>query len=326
MSTATPAERAGQAGEGVARGTCFVAVDIERANNLDHSICQIGIARVERGAVQSVFSTYVDPHQTFGYHHTRLHGIDAKTVRSAPSFASIARRVRTMIESTVAVSHTRADLSALDAALKRVGEPALKGRWVDSVQVVRRAWPERYAGGGWGLAAVAGDLGIDFTHHDAGEDARVCAEIVLAAIRDSGVGLAELGHVTTPGRRPRRKARRGRRARKGAEIAARVAEPKGLGPEALEAARQRLAGEVKAKPPEALARLARHPAQATPRQIARLRLAGRARDAELIALADALGQIEGREREQLGALSIAEASALERLARRLGEHTEEGTK
>ena len=47
--------------------------------------------------------------------------------------------------------------------------------------MVRAAWTERCVREGYGLASVAEYLGIEFRHHDAGEDARVRAEIVLAA-------------------------------------------------------------------------------------------------------------------------------------------------
>ena len=53
--------------------------------------------------------------------------------------------------------------------------------WLDSAQIVRRAWPERYGKTGYGLKNVATDLGIKFLHHDAGEDARTAAEIVIRA-------------------------------------------------------------------------------------------------------------------------------------------------
>jgi DNA polymerase III subunit epsilon len=55
--------------------------------------------------------------------------------------------------------------------------------------VARRAWPDKYAVRGYRLANVAADLGIKFQHHDAGEDARVAAEIVLRACETAGLDL-----------------------------------------------------------------------------------------------------------------------------------------
>ena len=49
--------------------------------------------------------------------------------------------------------------------------------------------PTKYGRRGWGLAAIAGDLGITFQHHDAAEDARAAAEVVLHASRHAGVDI-----------------------------------------------------------------------------------------------------------------------------------------
>ena len=51
--------------------------------------------------------------------------------------------------------------------------------WLDSAKFARRAWPDRYGRRGYGLKNVARDLDIAFRHHDALEDARAAAEIVL---------------------------------------------------------------------------------------------------------------------------------------------------
>ena len=53
--------------------------------------------------------------------------------------------------------------------------------WKDSVQVARQAWLEQKIKGGHGLASLKSYLGLSFEHHDAGEDARAAAEVVLRA-------------------------------------------------------------------------------------------------------------------------------------------------
>ena len=60
---------------------------------------------------------------------------------------------------------------------------------MDSAQIARRAWPEKYGRRGWTLANVSADLGITFQHHDAMEDARAAAEIVLRACRHTGTDI-----------------------------------------------------------------------------------------------------------------------------------------
>ncbi|MCY4481086.1 MAG: hypothetical protein OXB97_14455 [Rhodospirillales bacterium] len=47
--------------------------------------------------------------------------------------------------------------------------------------IARRAWPDDFGVRGWGLKNIANHLGIAFKHHDALEDAKAAAEIVLRA-------------------------------------------------------------------------------------------------------------------------------------------------
>ena len=49
--------------------------------------------------------------------------------------------------------------------------------------------PDRYRRRGWSLAAIAGNLGITFQHHDAVEDARASGEIVLRAFQHTGLDI-----------------------------------------------------------------------------------------------------------------------------------------
>ena len=55
--------------------------------------------------------------------------------------------------------------------------------------IARRAWPERRGNRGYRLATLAADLGISFRHHDALEDARAAAGVVLYACLETGMGI-----------------------------------------------------------------------------------------------------------------------------------------
>ena len=81
------------------------------------------------------------------------------------------------------------DRVALDGAARKYGLRPLRTQWLDSAKIARRAWPERYGRSGYNLANVAADLGISFKHHDALEDARAAAEIVLYACQCTGLEI-----------------------------------------------------------------------------------------------------------------------------------------
>ncbi|WP_292069348.1 hypothetical protein [Marivita sp. XM-24bin2] len=69
------------------------------------------------------------------------------------------------------------------AACEKLGRSEPSWGWCDSVGVARRAWPELKGNGGHRLASLKAYLGLQFEHHDAEEDARAAAEVVLLAER-----------------------------------------------------------------------------------------------------------------------------------------------
>jgi DNA polymerase-3 subunit epsilon len=121
-----------------------------------------------------------------------LHGIDAGTVRGAPTFSKLLPELRLLLETYPLVQHSRYDEKSFDAACRLAQLPILKSVWTDSVAVARKAWPELRGNGGHGLANLKKVLGLHFRHHDAGEDARAAAEVVLKAETTMGTKIRML--------------------------------------------------------------------------------------------------------------------------------------
>lgn len=170
-------------------GLDFVALDLETANADLASICQIGLVTVRAGAIVDTWATLIDPEDFFDWVNVDKHGIDENRVAGAPRFPDIYGEFLFRTADTVVVSHTAFDRTAMVRAAEKYELRAPSFRWLNSARVVRRAWPERYAQKGYGLASVAADLGIDFIHHDALEDARAAAEIMLRASADAGLDI-----------------------------------------------------------------------------------------------------------------------------------------
>ncbi len=137
----------------------------------------------------------VDPEDWFDPWNVRIHGIihgiDAQAVEGNPTLPGVRAELHDRLSGTVVVSHSSFDRIAVGWALSRYGFESLQAVWLDSTRVVRRAWPERYAKRGYGLRNVTADLGIEFRHHDALEDARAAAEIVLRACEATGLGIED---------------------------------------------------------------------------------------------------------------------------------------
>jgi DNA polymerase III subunit epsilon len=158
----------------------FVALDVETANNDRGSICQIGVACVRSDNSIETWVTFVDP-QTNLWIWSGLHGITARTVRGAPTFKDVLPLLERALEGTIVYQHSGFDRAAIAAASARAGVPAPDWQWRDSVQVARAAWPALKGRGGHGHSSLKAHLGLQFNHHDAGEDARAAAEVVLHA-------------------------------------------------------------------------------------------------------------------------------------------------
>jgi DNA polymerase III subunit epsilon len=166
----------------------FVAIDVETANADMASICQIGLVKCENDVLSDEWKTYVDPEDYFDGINVSIHGIDESVVRGAPTFPELADTLRSYLEGTVVVCHTHFDRVAIHQAAQRYGVTALECTWLDSARVARRTWKE-CAWKGYGLYNVCKILGYDFKHHDALEDAKAAAHILLAATNKGGLDL-----------------------------------------------------------------------------------------------------------------------------------------
>ncbi len=166
----------------------FIAIDVETANPDMSSICQIGLARYTNGQLTEEWKAYVDPEDFFNGMYVAKHGIDASIVNGAPNLAQIAPEITQMLSNRIVVSHTAYDRISLRKAFDKYKLIQPQCTWLDSARVTRKTWAE-FADSGYGLANVCKHIGHNFKHHDALEDAKAAAQILLAAIEKSGVDL-----------------------------------------------------------------------------------------------------------------------------------------
>ncbi len=152
----------------------FNSIDVETANADRASICQIGIVHVRNGEIEDQWQTLINPEDWFDPWHVSIHGIDENDVRNSPTLPEVRDELRRGLRGSF-------DRVAFERAMTRYDLEQLQVTWLDSARIARRAWPDSYGSRGWGLKNIAKNLGISFKHHDAQEDARAAAEIVLHA-------------------------------------------------------------------------------------------------------------------------------------------------
>ena len=168
----------------------FVALDVETANPDIASICQIGLVKYTNGNLEDEWESYIDPEDYFDEINTYIHGINEVKVNGAPIFPAIAELLYSYLKGYIVVCHTHFDRVSIHKATLRYGIAPIECKWLDSARVARRTW-EEFAWRGYNLKNICNYIGYEFKHHDALEDAKATAQVLLAAINKSQLSLEE---------------------------------------------------------------------------------------------------------------------------------------
>lgn len=169
----------------------FLAIDLETANADLSSICQVGLAVFRGGELAEIYSSLVNPNDYFDKINVSIHGICELDVASAPAFSEIYAEIERRAAGGFVVSHSLFDRTALNRAVALHHLSSFDCRWVDTIRIARRVWPQ-LSNVGFGLANLAREFEIAFDHHDAAEDARATGLILVRAIKESGMALDDL--------------------------------------------------------------------------------------------------------------------------------------
>ena len=167
----------------------FNSIDVETANADLASICQIGVVQVRNGEIADQWQSLINPEDWFDPRNVGIHGIDEHDVSDSPTLPEVRDELRHRLQGSVLVSHMAFDRVAFDRAMTRYKLEQLQVTWLDSATIARRTWPDRYGRRGYGLKNISNDLGISLKHHDALEDARAAAQIVLCACAISATDI-----------------------------------------------------------------------------------------------------------------------------------------
>ncbi len=167
----------------------FTAIDVETANPKLNSICQIGLAVFENERLVDQWEQLVDPEDYFDGMNVTVHGIHEEDVAGAPTFGKLRAEIEARLAGIV-VSHTHFDRVAIHQACEKYEVVPPDCSWIDSARVARRAW-EQFAQSGYGLKSVCDEIGYEFRHHNALEDAKAAGAVIIAACRKRGCGIEE---------------------------------------------------------------------------------------------------------------------------------------
>jgi DNA polymerase-3 subunit epsilon len=170
----------------------IIAIDFETANPKPGNACQIGLAWISGGRVTRVEERFIRP-QDMWFAFTWVHGITADDVRGAPEFPAVLAEFQAELDGALVLAHNAgfdANIMRGCARAYRVKPPRM--RYLCTLDIARKVWPQLKSKA---LNAVAAHLGVKFTHHNAAEDARACAEVALAAAEIvAALEVADLPH------------------------------------------------------------------------------------------------------------------------------------
>lgn len=167
----------------------FVAIDFETATKYRNSACSIGIAMVKDLEVVDTYYTLIKPPSNiYDPTNIRVHGIKPEDTVNAPSMDVVAIDIFNIIsESYFVIAHNaRFDLNVLhnSSSYKHVDD----FRYLDSIEVSNPL----AIGISGRLSDRARYFGVKNTkHHNALNDAIVCAQIVISCLEKTEFSLFE---------------------------------------------------------------------------------------------------------------------------------------
>lgn len=172
----------------------FIAIDFETANSLRGSACQIGLTKVQDGAVKETLESLIFQ-DSFDPFNVMLHGINEKAVKNAPTFLELLPDISKFIGDMPLVAHNAGfDMSVFYASAGGAIPQDLQ--YFCSLVMSRQVLDLP----SYSLEFVCNELGIDFTHtYNALEDSGAAAEVALKLLeikgKESLEDLAEELHI-----------------------------------------------------------------------------------------------------------------------------------
>lgn len=165
----------------------YLALDFETGNASRLSACALGVSAFEDTTLIAEQTTLIKPPAQVGKFHwgnVRVNHIKESMVADAPAFDEVWQRsIAKLAEGSVLVCHNAMfDTAVLCACLAHYHLPVPECRYVCTVKVAQRVWPQLQ---NHKLDTVSQALGIELNHHEAGSDAHAAGLILQTALRET---------------------------------------------------------------------------------------------------------------------------------------------
>ena len=163
----------------------FVAIDFETANEKRFSPCCMGLVVALDGVIAFRNSWLIRPKELrFRPYNTQIHGIKAEDVADSPEWPEIWGQLGPHLQNKPLIAHNASfDISVICQTSQEYGIQLPDDLVCCCTrEISKRLWPRMLS---YSLPFLAKHFQIEFCHHNALEDARVCAEIAIRACRET---------------------------------------------------------------------------------------------------------------------------------------------
>lgn len=159
-----------------------IAIDFETANEQRGSACSVGLAWIEGGKVVRVEERLIRPKDMrFSSFNIAIHGIRPEQVEDAGEFPEVMDEFVDDFAGATMIAHNASfDFSVWRACLDQYRQAYPQLSYLCSVKMAQKVWPHL---GSHKLNILAQHLGLSFLHHNAAEDAAICAQASIAIAR-----------------------------------------------------------------------------------------------------------------------------------------------
>ena len=158
----------------------FTAIDFETATGARDSACSVAVVAVQSDKlVRSYYTRIRPPFNKYNPFNISIHGIHEEDTENERDFAGIWESLAKELEGRIVLAHNAPfDMGVLRACIHRYDLKWPKFSYADTVKIAHRVWPELE---NHKLNTIADHLNVRFKHHDALEDAKMCAAILIRA-------------------------------------------------------------------------------------------------------------------------------------------------
>ncbi|MGX7244946.1 3'-5' exonuclease [Enterococcus quebecensis] len=165
----------------------FYSIDFETASYAKHSACSVALVKVENSKIVDEYYSLIKPETDFFWKNIQVHGIKPEDVADAPKFPDVWKQIQGCFKpNSLVVAHNAPfDTGVLTGCLDYYGIDQPNYLSLCTVKTSRKLFPEME---NHKLNTVCENLDIQLNnHHDALEDSRACAEILLYQEKHFGV-------------------------------------------------------------------------------------------------------------------------------------------